>query len=68
MPYAADLEHYEFGKRTAVLLARLLREGKLRTTPVKLVPNGMNDVAEWLEYMKQGKVGVAPDSTWTASS
>lgn len=56
MPYAADPEHYEFGKRTAALLTRLLADGKLKTTPVKLVPNGLNDVGEWLEYMKQGKV------------
>ncbi|KAK7032764.1 chaperonin 10-like protein [Favolaschia claudopus] len=49
-------EHYEFGKATAQLLTQLLREGKLRTTPVKLVPNGLSDVGEWLEYMKQGKV------------
>ncbi|KAJ7678498.1 dehydrogenase [Mycena rosella] len=56
MPYAADAEHYAFGMRTAALLTRLLREGKLRTTPVKLVPNGLDDVGEWLEFMKQGKV------------
>ncbi|KAJ7116394.1 chaperonin 10-like protein [Mycena epipterygia] len=56
MPYAADAEHYEFGKSTAEMLARLLAEGKLRTTPVKLVPNGLEDVGEWLEYMRQGKV------------
>jgi hypothetical protein len=59
MPYAAIPENYEFGKAMAVLLTSLLREGKLKTTPVKLVPNGLNDVGEWLEYMKQGKVGVA---------
>lgn len=56
MPYAADPKHHEFGKRTAALLTRLLADGKLKTTPVKLVPNGLNDVGEWLEYMKQGKV------------
>ncbi|KAJ6577394.1 dehydrogenase [Mycena capillaripes] len=56
MPYAAIPEHYEFGKATVLLLSRLLHEGKLKTTPVKLVPNGLNDVQEWLEYMKQGKV------------
>jgi len=56
MPYAADPEHYEFGKTTATLLTRLLADGKLKTTPVKLVPNGLNEVGEWLEYMKQGKV------------
>ncbi|KAJ7510403.1 dehydrogenase [Mycena galericulata] len=57
MPYAADPTHYEFGKNTALLLTSLLRDRKLKTTPVKLVPNGLNDVGEWLEYMKQGKVG-----------
>ncbi|KAJ7220053.1 dehydrogenase [Mycena pura] len=56
MRYAADLEHYEFGKSTALLLTHLLRDGRLNTTPVKLVPNGLHDVGEWLEYMKQGKV------------
>ncbi|KAJ7454761.1 dehydrogenase [Mycena latifolia] len=56
MPYAADAEHYAFGKRSAALLTRLLAEGKLQTTPVKLVPNGLNEVDEWLEFMKQGKV------------
>ncbi|KAF7330297.1 Zinc-binding oxidoreductase [Mycena venus] len=44
MAYPAIPEHYEFGKTTAQLLTRLLREGKLKTTPVKLVPNGLNDV------------------------
>jgi len=56
MPYAADTEHYEFGKAAAMLLTRLLAEGKLKTTPVKLVPSGLNDVWEWLQYMKTGKV------------
>ncbi|KAJ7746397.1 zinc-binding oxidoreductase ToxD [Mycena metata] len=55
-PYAADPAHYAFGKATAVMLTDLLRQGKLKTTPVKLVPNGLEDVAIWLEYMKQGKV------------
>ncbi|KAJ7039584.1 chaperonin 10-like protein [Mycena alexandri] len=56
IPYPADPAHYEFGKATAVMLATLLREGKLKTTPVKLVPNGLDDVEVWLEYLKQGKV------------
>ncbi|KAF7375188.1 hypothetical protein MSAN_00405400 [Mycena sanguinolenta] len=56
MPYAANPEHYEFGKVVAQLLTRLLRERKLKTTPLKLVPNGLEDVRDWLEYMKQGKV------------
>ncbi|KAJ6466609.1 dehydrogenase [Mycena vitilis] len=56
MPYEASPDNYEFGKVTALLFSRLLREGKLKTTPVKLVPNGLNDVDEWLDYMKQGKV------------
>lgn len=59
MPYAANPEHYAFGKASAQLFTQLLREGKLKTTPLKLVPNGLTDVGEWLEYMKQGKVGVA---------
>ncbi|KAK7032846.1 chaperonin 10-like protein, partial [Favolaschia claudopus] len=49
-------ERYEFGKATAQLLTQLLSEGKLRPTPMKLVPNGLSDVGQWLEYMKQGKV------------
>ncbi|KAJ6630999.1 dehydrogenase [Mycena sp. CBHHK59/15] len=55
-PYPAIPEHYEFGKTTADLLTRILASGKLKTTPVKLVPNGLADVGEWLEYQKQGKV------------
>ncbi|KAJ6570171.1 dehydrogenase [Mycena vulgaris] len=55
-PYAADAEHCEFGKDMAALFTRLLAEGRLKTTPVKLVPNGLEDVGEWLEFMKQGKV------------
>ncbi|KAJ7841308.1 zinc-binding oxidoreductase ToxD [Mycena olivaceomarginata] len=55
-PYAANPEHYAFGKASAQLFTQLLREGKLKTTPLKLVPNGLTDVGEWLEYMKQGKV------------
>ncbi|KAJ7758873.1 dehydrogenase [Mycena maculata] len=48
MPYAADPNHYEFGKTTAILFTDLLHNGKLKTTPVKLVPNGLNDLGNGL--------------------
>ncbi|THU80851.1 GroES-like protein [Dendrothele bispora CBS 962.96] len=50
-------QHFELGKRFASLLTRLLDEGKLKTVPVKLVPNGLEaDVGYWIEYQKEGKV------------
>jgi len=55
-PYPAIPEHRELGKRFGKLLTDLLAEGKLRTTPLKLVPNGVADVQQWIDYQKEGKV------------
>ncbi|KAJ7183148.1 hypothetical protein C8R46DRAFT_1344045 [Mycena filopes] len=41
VPYAADPAHYEFGKATAGMLEGLLREGRLRTTPLSSFRIGM---------------------------
>ncbi|KAF5341527.1 hypothetical protein D9758_012565 [Tetrapyrgos nigripes] len=49
-------EHYELGKKFGSLLSRLLAEEKLKTTPVKLVPNGLADAQYWIEYQQQGKI------------
>jgi len=37
-------------------LSEQLALGRLKTTPVKVVPNGLADVAKWIEYHRQGKV------------
>ncbi|KAJ7591663.1 dehydrogenase [Mycena floridula] len=55
-PIAANAEHYELGRKLGKILSDLLAAGKLKTTPVKLVPNGLADVQEWIEYQKEGKV------------
>ncbi|KAG7087375.1 hypothetical protein E1B28_013348 [Marasmius oreades] len=49
-------EHYELGMRFGKILSRLLEEKKLKTIPVKLVPNGLADVQRWIEYQKEGNV------------
>ncbi|KAL0570433.1 hypothetical protein V5O48_011527 [Marasmius crinis-equi] len=49
-------EHYELGKKFGSLLSRLLAEKKLKTIPVKLIPDGLADVQKWIEYQQQGKV------------
>ncbi|THV03079.1 dehydrogenase [Dendrothele bispora CBS 962.96] len=49
-------ERRELGKTWAKLLSELLSSGKLKTTPVKAVPNGLADVPRWIEYHQQGKV------------
>jgi len=54
--FPAIQEHFELGKKFSDLLTQLLAEGKLKTTPVKLVPNGLQDVQYWVEYQRQGKV------------
>lgn len=59
MPYPAIPEHYELGKKFGVLLSTLLREKRLKTTPLKLVPNGLADVQQWIQYQKDKKVGYA---------
>ncbi|KAJ8090398.1 hypothetical protein PM082_018994 [Marasmius tenuissimus] len=52
----ARTEHYELGKKFGILLGHLLSEKKLKTIPVKLVPDGLADVQKWIEFQQQGKV------------
>ncbi|KAK7469055.1 hypothetical protein VKT23_003548 [Stygiomarasmius scandens] len=54
--YPAYPEHRELAKIWVRLLSEQLKLGKLRTTPVKVVPNGLADVPKWIEYHQQGKV------------
>ncbi|KAK7469018.1 Zinc-binding oxidoreductase alcohol dehydrogenase [Stygiomarasmius scandens] len=54
--YPAYPEHREQAKIWAKLLSEQLALGRLKTTPVKVVPNGLADVAKWIEYHQQGKV------------
>ncbi|KAF9465715.1 dehydrogenase [Collybia nuda] len=56
LPYPAIPEHYELGKKFGVLLSTLLRDKRLKTTPLKLVPNGLADVEKWIQYQKDKKV------------
>ena len=46
---------YANGLRYTELITNLLRDGKLKTTPVKLFP-GLESVEEGVEYMRAGKV------------
>ncbi|KAF9462238.1 dehydrogenase [Collybia nuda] len=56
MQYPAIPEHYELGKKFASIMSQLLFEGKLKSTPVKLIPNGLQDAQNWIEYQQEGKV------------
>ncbi|KAK7047581.1 hypothetical protein VNI00_006349 [Paramarasmius palmivorus] len=49
-------EHYELGKRFGSILSSLLHQRKLKANPVKLVPNGLADAQQWIEYQQSGKV------------
>lgn len=57
-PFASkgDPKQHERGKEYAQLLSSLLAEGKLRSTPAKVVPNGLQDAQYWIDYQKDGKV------------
>ncbi len=37
-------------------MSELLVTGNLRPNPLKIVPNGLADVQQWIEYHEQGKV------------
>jgi hypothetical protein len=39
-----------------LILSRLLAEKKLKTTPLKMIPNGLVDVEKWVQYHKEKKV------------
>lgn len=52
----ADPEQYKFGVQSAKLLTDLLDSGKVRPSPIKLMPNGLASVKEGFEYMENGKV------------
>jgi len=54
--FPSNPRFYALGQTFCSLLAKLLKQGVLRTTPVKLVPNGLKDVQEWIQYQMDGKV------------
>ncbi|KAF9465716.1 chaperonin 10-like protein [Collybia nuda] len=56
MPYPAYPKHFELGKKFGIILNSLLRDERLKTTPVKLVPNGLVDAQKWIQYQKDGNV------------
>lgn len=58
MPYSAIPDHYELGKKFGRLMSELLAAGTLMPNPVKVVPNGLADVQEWIQYQKEGKVSL----------
>jgi hypothetical protein len=62
MPYPAIPEHYDLAKKFTSILSKLLFEKKLKTTPVKIIPNGLLDAQTWIQYQQEGKVNSCLDT------
>ncbi|KAK7466230.1 hypothetical protein VKT23_004957 [Stygiomarasmius scandens] len=54
--YKPSTEMKEFAIKSSKLISKLLADGKLTPTPLKIYPRGLASVPEGLEYMKSGKV------------
>ncbi|KAI5120953.1 hypothetical protein M0805_001658 [Coniferiporia weirii] len=52
----ADPEQHAFGIKAAKLLSEVLQSGKIKSGPMKLMPNGLASVKDGFEYMRSGKV------------
>lgn len=66
MPFkvSADPEQRAFAIRAAKLISDLLAAGKLRPSPVKVLPNGLASVKDGFEYMISGKVCPSWSPIW----
>ncbi|KAK0471381.1 dehydrogenase [Armillaria novae-zelandiae] len=54
--YPVIPKHVHAGERFGKTMSELLVTGNLRPNPLKIVPNGLTDVQQWIEYHEQGKL------------
>jgi hypothetical protein len=64
VPYKAALDEAQFkhSKDAQAILQKALLSGKYQPGPIKVLPNGLNSVAEGFELHKTGKVSSAQKS------
>jgi hypothetical protein len=51
-------EDVAFGTWAAELISRVLATGQFIPLPVKLMPNGLENVTEGFQYMREGKASI----------